>query len=229
MYTLLILGLLLGVIFLPSVSSFETDVSTESNTIQTISPKDDPSVFIDVDLGTIIIEMKESGEGDECDEYPFSFDVDPSGVIEPTVDVSVKTKLSLFPMFVPEIKIVFIDNRPIHPAYKLVVVFCTSGGENAEIYVTLTIDVKENENGEEEILLKPTNSAFACFPWREGIRTFDPNVKIYRDYVDIPYFNNLRHTEPLCFHADVTIEGIRSLTRISSFPFFQLIKKFFIR
>jgi len=223
-----IILLFLGLSFSSSVSAFEVDV-IEGNpkTDNDIDPEGLGDLFAKVHLGTFKIEMKEDGFGADHDEYPFTFDVDTSGLTEPTLEVTVKKKYALLPIIQPEFDLVFIENRPNHPAYKIVVVFCASGGSKVENYIIITVTIKENEVGEFSETFGLSNSGFVPFPWRDV--TYHPRFEIYKNYYDPPFYNNFLHAEETSFNVDATISRSRSIQRIWSFPFLNILKHIFER
>ena len=223
-----IILLFLGLSFSSVVSAFEVDViGRNPETDNDIDPEGLEDLFAKVNLGTFKIEMKEAGLGADHDEYPFTFDVDTTGLTEPTLEVTVKRKYTLFPMIQPEFDLVFIENRPNHPAYKIVIVFCASGGSKAENYIILTATINKNEVGEFGGTFGLSNSGFNPFPWRDI--TFYPRFEIYKNRYDPVSNNNFLHVEETSFDVNPTIGREIPIQRIRLLPFLNILRNIFER
>jgi len=221
-----IILLFLGLGVSSSVNAFEVEV-IEGNPETDIDEGSEglEDLFAKVNLGTFRIEMKEEGTGAAYNEYPFTFDVDTTGLIEPTLNVTVKRKYALFPIIQPEFELVLIDHREVHPAYKLVIVFCASGGNKAENYIIITATIKENEVGELSETFGLSNSGFSPFPWRDV--TYRPRFEIYKNRYDPPFYNNFLTVDETSFNVDAMISRSRSIQRVWSFPFLNILKNIF--
>lgn len=219
----MIILLFLGLSFSTSVNAFEVDV-IEGNPGQDndINPEGIEDLFAKIHLGTFKIEMKEPAYPN-----PFTFDVDTSSLIEPTLEVTVKRQYALFPIIQPEFELVLVDHREEHPAYKLVIVFCASGGEKAENYIIITATIGENEVGEHKETFGLSNSGFAPFPWRD--MTFNPRFELYKNRYDPPFYSNFLHSEETSFDVDVTISRDRSIQRFGILSLLNVLRGIFDR
>ena len=192
-------------IFMPLSSSFQIDlIETKSNKcLYNIFPK--PTEFIiKPDMGSIRIEMKEDGQGSDCDEYPYCFDVDKSNFNKTTVEMFVPHKLAIFPVMCPKIEVVFADFREEHPSYKIVVVFLASGNQYSESEIVLSIGVDEKFHGEEKIPLE-FNGGYSPLPKIDT--TYHPTIKIYKEGYDKLFHSNLRYVAVTDLIVNVTIKN----------------------
>jgi hypothetical protein len=198
----------------------------EANRKQSISqencPKCTKDPFLTVDLGTYIIKMKESGEANHVNDYPFTFDVDTSGLLEPTV----KLDAILPPKILqPEIEIVVIENRPVHPEYLIIIAFYPSGGDDKDWWIRLKITVDEDQTGEFVKTIGISNTTEGFFTWTDN--KYRPKIEIYRDYYDPVFKTTFLREDRTEFTVDYAKSRQKEIRHIWPSSFLNLLKSIF--
>lgn len=227
-----------------SANAFNIETNKKQFITNENSPTDIENFFVvKVNLGTYKIEMKESGQG-HVDQYPFTFNINTSNLSKPTITVEkfFNNSKALFPLLQPQITIVFIENRPIHPAYNISIAFFASGsGPNGtDFWNVLTIFPEENEIGELRKTLDTAGGGFTPYPWQN--KTYYPKIDIHNKFLDLNDYNipdvdemwrlykkSLIHTDITEFNVNVTINKTKqkAIQPIWSFPFLHLLKTIF--
>jgi hypothetical protein len=237
---IIILFLSLG---LTPVSAFKIETNNKQFVSNENSPAGIDDLFVTVNLGTYIIEMKESGQDHDVDQYPYTFDTDTSQLSKPTIKIEklFKNSIWVFPSLQPEIDIVFIDNRSIHPAYNISIVFFSSGTGplGIDFWDVLKVMVDENQIGEvrKTMGISNTTEGFSPWPWQD--KTYYPKIDVHNKSIDLDYYHvtnlneldrrykeSLIHTDLAEFNVDVTTKQ-KEIQHIWSFPFLNLLKNIF--
>jgi hypothetical protein len=205
----MIVFLFFGMILSPILSGFEIEETLENQEYINedglkICPVLPVDKVIHPDLGTIKIEMKET-EG-EYGKYPILFDVDVSGILSPTIEITVPNKYSSYPIIQPQLHLLVNEQRQEHPEYRFVILFFATGSSSSETWLQLALESAENDQDTLDYLMEFSSSGFHPFPWESGERTFHPKIEIYKHlYTPVLQWTKV-YEKSLTFSVNVTID-----------------------